>query len=126
VLPGAFTSDAAVLAAMGAPGGLPPWGPWWILAVMVLAGGVVFALDGVLLGAGDVAYLRTATIVSVVLGFIPGVWLAWFADLGLTGVWYGLLAFIGVRLVAVVWRFRSGRWVRTGAVASTATADAEE
>jgi putative MATE family efflux protein len=115
VVPGLFTPDAAVLDAMGAGHGVVHWGPWWILAVMVLAGGVVFALDGVLLGAGDVAYLRTATIVSVVLGFIPGVWLAWFADLGLTGVWYGLLAFIVIRLLAVVWRFRSGRWARPGA-----------
>lgn len=124
LLPGVFTSDAAVLAAAGVADGTLQWGPWCILAVMVLLGGVVFALDGVLLGAGDVAYLRTATIVSVVLGFIPGVWLAWFADLGLTGVWYGLLAFITIRLIAVVYRFRSGRWARTGTGVTTAGAPA--
>ncbi|MGO1950491.1 MAG: MATE family efflux transporter [Mycobacteriaceae bacterium] len=105
VVPGLFTSDAGVLDTIR--------GPWWVLVVMVALGGVVFALDGVLLGAGDVAFLRTATIVSVVLGFIPGVWLSLAFDLGLTGVWCGLLAFILLRLAAVVWRYRSGRWVVT-------------
>ena len=33
--------------------------------------GVVFALDGVLMGAGDVGYLRTVTIGSAVVGFLP-------------------------------------------------------
>lgn len=106
VVPGLFTADPGVRAAMA--------GPWWILVVMAVVGGVVFALDGVLLGAGDVAFLRTVTIVSLVFGFIPGVLVAGAADLGLTGVWCGLLAFLVFRLVAVVLRFRSGRWVRTG------------
>ena len=103
VIPGLFTSDAAVLDTIR--------GPWLVLVVMVVLGGVVFALDGVLLGAGDVAFLRNATIVSVVLGFIPGVWLSLVFDLGLTGLWCGLLAFIVLRLVAVTWRYRSGGWV---------------
>ncbi|WP_291480422.1 MATE family efflux transporter [Corynebacterium sp.] len=107
VIPGLFTSDEAVLSTM--------WGPWWILVVMVGLGGVVFAIDGVLLGAGDVAFLRTASIVSVLAGFLPGVWLSRVFGWGLTGVWCGLLAFIVIRLGAVVWRYRSGRWVRTGA-----------
>ena len=105
LIPGLFTSDADVLETIR--------GPWVVLVIMVLLGGVVFALDGVLLGAGDVAFLRTATIVSVVLGFIPGVWLSLLFDLGLTGVWCGLLAFIALRLIAVVWRYRSGSWART-------------
>jgi putative MATE family efflux protein len=107
VIPGVFTGDEAVLSTMR--------GPWWILVVMVGLGGVVFAIDGVLLGAGDVAFLRTASIVSVLAGFLPGVWLSWIFGWGLTGVWCGLLAFIVIRLGAVVWRYRSGRWVRTGA-----------
>lgn len=76
----------------------------------VPAGGVVFALDGVLLGAADAAFLRTATVVAVVCGFIPVVWLAWLLGWGLVGVWCGLVAFIGLRLIAVVWRFRGERW----------------
>lgn len=106
VIPNLFTTDEAVLDTIT--------GPWWILVVMVGLGGVVFAIDGVLLGAGDVAFLRNATIVSVVAGFLPGVWLSLVFDLGLTGVWCGLLAFIVIRLAAVVWRYRSGKWARVG------------
>lgn len=102
MIPRIFTTDQAVLDALG-------W-PWWLLVVMIIAGGVVFALDGVLLGAADAAFLRNATIASVLLGFVPGVWISYLIDGGLSGVWCGLLAFILIRLVAVVWRFRSMRW----------------
>ncbi|MGD7001034.1 MATE family efflux transporter [Corynebacterium halotolerans] len=102
VIPGIFTTDDAVLTAITSP--------WWLLVLMIILGGVVFALDGVLLGAADAAFLRNATIASVLLGFVPGVWLALLFDWGLTGVWCGLLAFISIRLIAVVWRFRSMRW----------------
>lgn len=107
-LPGWFTSDSAVIDTMVA-------GPWWILVAMVPIGGVVFALDGVLLGAGDAAYLRNATVASVVLGFLPPVWLAWYFGWGLTGIWCGLLAFMLLRLVFVTLRYRSDDWLRMGA-----------
>lgn len=107
VLPGLFTTDDEVLGAL--------YSAWWVLVVMAVVGGVVFALDGVLLGAGDVAFLRTATIVSLACGFIPGVLVAGAADLGLAGVWCGLLAFLLLRLAAVALRYRSDRWQRTGA-----------
>lgn len=103
-VPHIFTNDESVLSAMRAP--------WWMLVVLVLMGGVVFALDGVLLGAADVAFLRNATIASVVLGFIPLVWLAWAFSWGLTGVWCGLLAFMGLRLAAVWWRYRGDAWAQ--------------
>lgn len=101
-IPRLFTTDAAVLETIT--------GPWWLMIVMIILGGVVFALDGVLLGAGDAAFLRTITLVSVILGFLPGVWISFAVDGGLTGIWLGLLAFILIRLVAVVWRFRSMGW----------------
>lgn len=106
VIPRIFTSDAAVLEAMRIP--------WWILLAMIVVGGVVFAIDGVLLGAGDAAFLRTISIGSVLLGFLPGVWISYALDGGLTGVWLGLLAFVTIRLVAVIWRFHSMRWAVTG------------
>lgn len=103
VIPRLFTPDASVLEAMSAP--------WWMLIVLVVMGGVVFALDGVLLGAADVAFLRNATIFSAVVGFIPLVWLSLFFDWGLTGVWCGLVAFVFLRMVAVVWRYRGNAWM---------------
>jgi Na+-driven multidrug efflux pump len=36
-------------------------------------------------------------------------------DLGIVGVWVGLVTLILVRLVTCGWRFRSGRWAVTGA-----------
>jgi len=38
--------------------------------------GIVFALDGVLLGVGDAAFMRTATVVSALVGLLPLVWLS--------------------------------------------------
>ncbi|MEJ4100422.1 MATE family efflux transporter [Corynebacterium mastitidis] len=105
LIPRLFSSDPEVLAQVR--------GPWWLMVVMVLMGGVLFALDGVLLGASDAAFLRNATVASVLCGFLPGVWLSYVLGGGLVGVWCGLVAFIGLRLVAVVWRFRSMRWART-------------
>ncbi|MGO8249361.1 MATE family efflux transporter, partial [Rhizobium johnstonii] len=72
LIPQIFTPDEAVHDALS--------GPWWVLVAMIVAGGVVFALDGVLIGAADAAFLRNVTIASVVLGFLPGVWLAYFFD----------------------------------------------
>ena len=87
--------------------------PWWLLIIMIVLGGVLFAIDGVLLGAGDVAFLRTITIGAVLLGFLPGVWIAYLADGGLAGIWCGLLAFIVFRTAAVVYRFYSMKWAMT-------------
>ena len=101
-IPRLFSTDTSVLEAMATP--------WLIMVAMIACGGVVFALDGVLLGAGDAAFLRTITIASVVCGFLPGVWLAYLLDAGLAGVWCGLGAFISFRMIAVVLRFQSMKW----------------
>ncbi|WP_018023821.1 MATE family efflux transporter [Corynebacterium ulceribovis] len=102
LLPALFTSDLAVLSAIARP--------WWILVAMIPAGGVVFALDGVLLGAGDATFLRNATMLSVAIGFLPPVWLSLVFQWGLVGIWSGLMAFILCRLAFVSWRYRSGEW----------------
>jgi putative MATE family efflux protein len=106
MLPGLFTPDPRVHAQA-----LLAW-PWF--AAMLPAAGVVFALDGVLIGAGDVRYLRNLTVVAALGAFLPAVWLAAALDLGLGGVWAGLTLFIAVRLVAQLGRMRSGRWAVTG------------
>ena len=107
VLPGLFSSDPQVRAQC-----LVAW-PYFV-AMQPLAG-VVFALDGVLIGAGDVKYLRNLTIVAALGGFLPAVWLAYGLNLGLGGVWAGLTLFIVVRLVALLARLRTGGWAVVGA-----------
>jgi putative MATE family efflux protein len=106
VLPRLFTDDGSVLAAVGVP--------WWFMVAQLPLAGIVFALDGVLLGAGDAAFMRTATVVSALVGFLPPIWLALRFDWGLAGIWSGLSAFIVLRLMFVGWRALSGRWVVTG------------
>jgi putative MATE family efflux protein len=98
-----FTSDPAVLADAELV--------WWFLAGMQPLAGVVFALDGVLMGAGDVAYLRTVTIGSAVVGFLPLSLLAGPLGWGLAGIWTGLCLFIALRLVAVLGRVAGDRWL---------------
>ncbi|MDN5917603.1 MAG: MATE family efflux transporter [Pseudonocardia sp.] len=108
VLPGVFTSDLSVLAVVPAA--------WWFFAGLQPIAGVVFALDGVLLGAGDAAFLRTTTLIAALLGFLPLIWASLVLDWGLAGIWAGLSAFMVIRLVAVGQRARSGKWAVTGAV----------
>jgi putative MATE family efflux protein len=108
VLPRVFTTDPAVLAVVPAA--------WWFFAGMQPVTGVVFALDGVLLGAGDAAFLRTWTLVGAAAGFLPLTWLSLAFGWGLTGIWTGLTVFVVIRLAAVLLRVRSGRWAVAGAV----------
>jgi putative MATE family efflux protein len=107
VVPGLFTGDQAVRdqAAIVWP---------WFVGLLPFAG-VVYALDGVFIGAGDVAFLRNVTIVAALAGFLPVIWLAYVLDLGLGGVWAGLGLFTGVRFVMLVQRWRSARWAVLGA-----------
>jgi putative MATE family efflux protein len=108
VVPGWFSSDPQVR-----DQAMLAW-PWFV-AMQPLAG-VVFALDGVLIGAGDVRYLRNLTIVAALGGFLPAIWLAYGLNLGLGGVWAGLTLFVVIRLVALLLRLRSGGWAVVGAV----------
>ncbi|RSM67739.1 MATE family efflux transporter [Kibdelosporangium aridum] len=108
VLPRVFTPDASVLAEIP--------NAWWFFVALQPIAGVVFALDGVLLGAGDAAFMRNATLLAAIVGFLPFIWLSMFFDWGLAGIWTGLAAFMVIRLVAVVLRTRSGRWAVVGAV----------
>ena len=103
VVPPLFTSDPAVLGRARVV--------WWFLAGMQPLAGVVFALDGVLMGAGDVGYLRTVTIGAAVVGFLPLALLAAPLSWGLIGVWSGLTLFIALRLVAVLARVAGNRWL---------------
>ncbi len=105
-LPTLFTDDRSVLHAIPVP--------WWFLVAQLPLAGIVFALDGVLLGAGDAAFMRTATVVSALVGFLPLVWLALVFGWGLAGIWSGLSSFIVLRLLFVGWRAMSGRWAVTG------------
>jgi putative MATE family efflux protein len=106
LIPRIFTSSPAVVHQVQVL-----W-PWFV--GMLPAAGVVFALDGVLIGAGDVAFMRTLTIVAAVVFFAPINLAALHWHWGIGGVWAGLTAFIVARLVGMVARTRGDRWVILG------------
>ncbi|MDG4767121.1 MATE family efflux transporter [Solwaraspora sp. WMMD406] len=85
----------------------------WFVALQPIAG-VVFALDGVFIGAGDLRYLRNLTIAGALGGFLPAIWIGYALQLGLTGIWAGLGVFMVVRLVGLLARLRSSRWAVLG------------
>ncbi len=83
---------------------------WPFLAGMQPAAGVVFALDGVLIGAGDVRYMRDLTLVATLGVYLPVGLAAWQLDWGIQGLWAGLTASIVVRLAGMLRRTRGSRW----------------
>lgn len=106
VVPTLFTSDRSVLDEIDVP--------WWFLVAQLPVAGIVFALDGVLLGAGDAKFMRNATLASALIGFLPPIWLSLAFGWGLLGIWAGLTTFMVLRLVFVGWRAASGRWLVAG------------
>jgi putative MATE family efflux protein len=82
--------------------------PWF--CVLWLPAGVLFALDGVLIGAGDVSFMAWLTIVSGFLVFVPIDLAALHWHWGIGGVWAGLLGFYLARLTGMVARARGERW----------------
>jgi putative MATE family efflux protein len=107
-VPRLFTSDPAVVHNAHVI--------WPLFALMMPANGAVFALDGILIGAGDTRFLMWGMLLAAAV-YIPLALLALWNDWGILGVWWGLLALIAVRLVTCGARFLGSRWALTGAPA---------
>ena len=106
-LPLAFSSDEAVLSLVGFL--------MLHLAFIQPINGVVFALDGVLIGAGDMRFLAVAMAGAAAV-FIPlAVWVM-AAGAGIGWLWGAMWALMASRLVALLWRFAGSRWLIPGAV----------
>ncbi len=106
-LPWAFTSDAAVReAAVGA---------LVVAALVQPVSGVVFVLDGVLIGAGDGRYLAWAGVITLV-AYVPCALAVLVAGGGLTWLWIAYGAWILARAATLVHRERGDAWLITGAV----------
>jgi putative MATE family efflux protein len=107
-VPRLFTGDPAVVARAHQI--------WPLFAAMMPANGAVFALDGILIGAGDTRYLMWGMLAAAAV-YVPITLLALHDGWGITGVWWGMLALIAVRLVVCGARFAGSRWALTGAPA---------
>ncbi len=86
-----------------------------VVAVHQPLAGPVFALDGVLIGAGDARWLAYAQAASLA-AFAPAAWAVLAYGGGLDALWWALLWFMAVRGALLGWRAHSGRWAVTGAV----------
>ncbi|MDH3753902.1 MAG: MATE family efflux transporter [Acidimicrobiia bacterium] len=105
-LPGVFSPDPAVVS-------LAAFLFWW-LAIMQPVNGLVFTLDGLLIGAGDLRYLAVAMAGASAV-FVPLALGVAVADLGIGWLWAALVVFMMMRVVPLTHRFRSGRWIVLGA-----------
>ncbi|MFF5252398.1 MATE family efflux transporter [Streptomyces leeuwenhoekii] len=85
-----------------------------IVAVSQPICGVVFVLDGVLMGAGDGPYLAWAMLLTLAV-FTPVALLVPVLGGGLTAIWAAMTLMMTVRMLTLWLRSRSGRWVVTGA-----------
>ena len=84
-----------------------------VAAVAQPVAGIVFVLDGVLIGAGDAVYLAWAQLVTLAL-FAPVAWLV--GGNGLVWLWAAFaVCFMGGRAVTLLLRARGDRWMRLGA-----------
>lgn len=80
--------------------------------------GLVFVLDGVLIGAGDGAYLAWAGLVVLAAYAPAAIWAATLPH-GMVAVWVAMtFVFMGARGVLLSWRARGDRWLVTGAAAA--------
>jgi putative MATE family efflux protein len=102
VVPRAFTTDSAVI-----DQAQELW-PWFCAMWPVAA--VVFALDGILIGAGDTRYLAAAMVVAFV-AFLPIVLPAGTVAV----VWVAIDVLMLVRLATLGGRFVRRRWALVGA-----------
>ncbi|MFJ1871774.1 MATE family efflux transporter [Streptomyces chartreusis] len=75
--------------------------------------GVVFVLDGVLMGAGDGPYLAWAMVLTLAV-FTPVALLVPVLGGGLTAIWAAMTLMMAVRMLTLWLRARSGRWIVTG------------
>lgn len=85
-----------------------------IAAIQQPIAGYLFALDGVLIGAGDLDYLAKTVSLAAVM-FMAFAFVVQRNGLGLNWLWVAIGLFITVRAIAVGLRFRTSAWQTTGA-----------
>ncbi|NBE93173.1 MATE family efflux transporter [Nonomuraea sp. KC401] len=104
LLPGLFDADPAVTGLLLAV--------LWPIALFQPVCGVVFVLDGVLIGAGDQRYLAWAGVWTT-LAYLPAAFLA--TGFGVVALWCALGVWMFARLITLVRRAAGTAWLVTGA-----------
>ncbi|MEE6266470.1 MATE family efflux transporter [Streptomyces diastatochromogenes] len=85
-----------------------------VVAITQPVAGIVFILDGVLMGAGDGPYLAGAMVVTLAV-FAPAALTVPALGGGLVALWWAMALMMTTRMLTLWLRTRSGRWIVTGA-----------
>ncbi|GAB3624698.1 MATE family efflux transporter [Mariniluteicoccus endophyticus] len=85
-----------------------------VVAALQPVAGVVFVLDGVLIGAGDARYLALAGVVATA-AYVPVALLVDHLHAGVVWLWAAYAVFMLARLVTLGVRARGDAWMRLGA-----------
>jgi putative MATE family efflux protein len=105
-LPSLFTGDHAVRGAA--------------TTVLVIVGLIqplnasVFVLDGILIGAGDTAYLALAMLAATGV-YLPTAGLVLAMHAGLLALWGAMAVWMAARFAGMAWRYATDGWLVTGA-----------
>ena len=105
VIPHAFTDAPRVLDRARAL--------WPLLALLQPFGAYAYALDGILLGAGETTFLGASMLFSAAV-YVACALLAYVLHLGVVGVWSGFIVLMMVRGITCGVRFAGERWVVLG------------
>jgi putative MATE family efflux protein len=106
VLPSLFSGDHAVRDAA--------------TTVLVIVGliqplnAAVFVLDGILIGAGDTAYLALAMLAATGV-YLPVAGLVLVTHSGLLALWGAMAVWMAARFAGMAWRYATDGWLVTGA-----------
>jgi Na+-driven multidrug efflux pump len=106
VLPAIFTTDEAVMTTAS-----------FLLVLAALLqplNGLVFTLDGILIGAGDLRYLARAMVISGIV-FGVGAVAVLATDAGIGWLWAALGAWMAARAITLGLRYRGSAWQVVGA-----------
>ncbi len=112
VLPRLFTDDAAVVAVCATL--------LVVVAALQPVNALVFVLDGVLIGAGDLRFLARAMVLAAAV-FVPAALAVLALDLGVVWLWGAIGLLMAARLAALGARFAGPAWQVTGAAPHPAT-----
>jgi putative MATE family efflux protein len=99
-----FTNSTDVKLLLGA-------GVIMLVALFQPLNGIVFVLDGLLIGARDTRFLMWAMLIGALGIFVPISWISLERGWGLTGIWAGVGALMSWRLVTLLCRFFSQNWL---------------
>jgi putative MATE family efflux protein len=84
-----------------------------VLGCVTPISGIVYVLDGVLIGAGDGRYLALAGLIAA-LAYVPLALLVQRLDAGLIWLWIAYGGFMVARMATLVVRAHGTKWMRTG------------